>query len=254
VIDRGLPILTYHSIDESASVISTARSTFRSTLVSLREAGFRAIDLGHWIKQGRPAVERSFAITFDDGYRNVLGAAELLAAFDWTATLFLVTDHIGRDNAWPGQPLSVPRLPMLSWPEIHAAKSLGMKIGAHTRTHPRLDRLNESFIADEIRICRDSIEQGTGERCDLFAYPYGTYSKRARNIAETYFEASFGTILRRCTQSSPLHNLPRIDSYYLRSPGLVDRWIIKTSSIYMGAIRSLRALKRWSADTPAIFT
>ena len=156
--DRGLPILMYHSLDESRSVISTDPHGSRRRLARLREAGI-AIDLDDWIASGRPAIENAFAITFDDGYQNVLFAAEILHRFGWPATVFLVSDFIAGENSWEYGSKSIPRLPLLSWNELDLSRSAGFRFGAHSRTHRRLNRLDESSLDDEMRGSRDAISR-----------------------------------------------------------------------------------------------
>ena len=242
--DRGLPILMYHSLDESGSVISTAPSRFEQTMARLGDAGLRAIDLVDWIAAGRPAVRHAFAITFDDGFENVLLAADVLARFNWTATVFLVSQFIGGENGWEIDSKSIPHFPLLSTRQIATLKQAGYRFGAHTRTHRRLDRLDESSLVDELVGSRDTVEQATGEPCRLFAYPYGIVTERASRIARAAFDASFGTTLARCETACRLHDLPRIDAFYFRNNKMIDRWMIRSSDYSMTIRRHLRTFRR----------
>ena len=252
--DRGLPILMYHSLDESRSVISTRPAWFVATLNRLRDARMRAIDLSDWIEAGRPTVENGFAITFDDGYQNVLDAAEILARFDWPATVFLVADRLGQVNDWEAGSGSIPRLPLLSWRELKHLKAAGFRFGAHSRTHRGLDRLDEMSLVDELRGSRDAIEQAAGEPCRLFAFPYGRASKKVREISCDFFDASFGTRLNWCRKRDSRADLPRIDAFYLNSFKRIDRWVIGNSSASLTARRSLRNLRRWGVDLSTNFS
>ena len=60
------------------------------------------------------------------------------------ATVFLVTDRIGRDNDWPGQPRAIPRAPLLAWSDLDALAAAGFRFAAHGRTHCRLDRCDDA--------------------------------------------------------------------------------------------------------------
>lgn len=216
-MSRGLPILMYHGLDASGSVIATDPHWFEATLRAFHQAGFRSVDLANWIAQGRPTLERAFAITFDDGLRSILPAAEVLHRFGFTATLFLVTDRMGGDNAWPGQPRGIARQPLLSWPEAIQLRDAGFRFGAHTRQHPRLDRLDDEAIRNELRESRQAIEERLGLPCRLFAYPYGIATARVRALASLEFSAAFGTRLDRANGQDDLWDLPRIDAYEIRS-------------------------------------
>src|SRR4029079_17469494 len=94
----GLPILAYHSLDTSGSVISTDPVWFAETMRILVASGFRTVDLADWLARGRPVLERAFAITFDDGLRSVLEAVDVLTEYQLHATAFLVTDRVGSNN------------------------------------------------------------------------------------------------------------------------------------------------------------
>mgnify|MGYP002626449813 CR=1 FL=1 len=66
-------IITYHSIDESGSVISTPRAVFREQISVLAGKGYASKTLSglHTDAAGdNGSAGRSVVITFDDGFRN----------------------------------------------------------------------------------------------------------------------------------------------------------------------------------------
>jgi peptidoglycan/xylan/chitin deacetylase (PgdA/CDA1 family) len=226
----GLPILTYHAIDTSGAVTANDPAWFAATLAALAEAGWRSVDLADWIARGRPEIERGFALAFDDGLASVrAAAAEIVARHGFRATVFLVTDRMGTDNAWPGQPAGIPRVPLLAWSDLAALEPAGFSFAAHGRAHARLDRCDDARLDDELRGSRDAIEQRTGRPCRLLAYPYGACDWRVRSAAARHFDAAFGTRLDYSRSFEDVFRLSRIDAHYLRSPrslrALLDgRW------------------------------
>ena len=48
-----IPVLTYHSIDESGSVISTGAATFRGQMEFLKDDGFNVVSLNDFTKNLR---------------------------------------------------------------------------------------------------------------------------------------------------------------------------------------------------------
>lgn len=235
-----LPILTYHAFDTSKSVTATDPAWFAETLSALTRAGFQTVDLASWIARGRPPVERGFALTIDDGLHSILEVAEVVAQYRATATVFLVTDRIGSDNAWPGQPANVPRRPLLSWSEIESLQPLGFRFAAHGRTHLPLDRCDSQQLDEELRESRNAIEQRLGRPCPLFAYPYGRSNSRIRQAARRHFTAAFGTRLDTANHLEDLHQVSRIDAYYLRSSRALDRLV---SGRLQGWLRVRRTLR-----------
>ncbi len=67
-------ILTYHSINESGSVVSISPETFRKQMQYLSESSFNVVSLSEILAAfhvRRPLPAKTVVISFDDGYRNV---------------------------------------------------------------------------------------------------------------------------------------------------------------------------------------
>lgn len=238
-----LPILMYHALDSTGSVISTDPGWLAETLDALASAGFRSVDLPSWIEQGRPPVNRCFALTFDDGLCSMRRGLDSLVRHGFTATAFLVTGRMGLDNAWQGQPRGIPGSKLLAWSDLPDLQAAGLRFGAHTRTHPRLDRLDEQALVEELRGSRDDLEQRLGEACPLFAYPYGIAGMRVRRVAARYFSAGFSTRLDHAKSSDDPMWISRIDAYELRSPRSI-RALIEGGSARLRLRRTIRAGRR----------
>jgi peptidoglycan/xylan/chitin deacetylase (PgdA/CDA1 family) len=246
----GLPILTYHAIGTSRGVTVTDPSWFAETLAALVETGHRAVDLDAWVAEGRPAVPRGFAVAFDDGLSSILRVADVVHRHRVPATVFLVTDRMGRDNAWPGQPSGIPREPLLSWSDLDALRAAGFRVAAHGWTHARLDLCDASALESELRGSREAIERATGLPCRLLAYPYGRSSARVREAAARHFAAAFGTRLDVASAGQDRFDLARIDAYYLRSPRALERLTTGRWQGWLRTRRGLRALRRTIVGWP----
>jgi peptidoglycan/xylan/chitin deacetylase (PgdA/CDA1 family) len=241
---RGLPVFTYHAFDTTGGVLATDPARFAETLDALAKAGFRGVNLDDWVEHGCPEVERGFALTFDDGFRSILEVADVVARYRVPATIFLVTDRMGGDNAWPGQPPHIAHAPLLGWSDLDDLEPLGFRVGAHGRTHARLDRCASAALEDEMRGSRDAIEDRTGRPCRLFAYPYGISNPRVRSAAERHFAGAFDTRLDLATSAHGHHRLARIDAYYLRSRRALDRLMTGRWRGWLRWRRALRAARR----------
>jgi peptidoglycan/xylan/chitin deacetylase (PgdA/CDA1 family) len=238
-----LPILTYHAIDSSGAVTSTEPARFAETLDALLEAGFQPVDLARWIEDGRPPVDRGFALAFDDGLRSILGVADRLVRLKVPATIFVVTDRIGVDNDWPGQPSRVPVARLLGRGDIQALACLGFRFGSHGCSHQRMTKLNRQRLDEELIASRDRIEQIVGIPCPLLAYPYGSIDARVRLAASRIYKAAFGTRLAYASSSDNLHDLPRVDAYYLRSRQALSRLVAGDWDRRLGFRRAMRAVR-----------
>ena len=233
-------ILTYHSLDDSESVISTPPSQFRRQMEFLAASGIPVLPLDQAVH--RPG---SVAITFDDGFRNVLDhALPALERHRFPATIFVVSDYCGRGNNWPGQSAGIPSLPLTSWAELARLPAL-ISVGAHTATHPNLMRLPASECEREMSECQTRIEQSLGRPVRWLAYPYGASSPEVRSLAGQHFDLAVGTLLRFLpAQWDPL-DLPRIDTYYFRGWLSLERLFTRYGRLYLGARSLLRRTRRF---------
>jgi peptidoglycan/xylan/chitin deacetylase (PgdA/CDA1 family) len=233
-------VLTYHAFAPRRSVTATEPAWFLETLAALRAAGYRGVDLADWVARGRPDEPEGFALAFDDAPRSVLDVAGAVASMKVPATLFVVTDRVGGDNDWPGQPAHVAREPLLGWSDLEALAALGFRFGAHGKTHVRLDRCDPARLDDELRGSREAVEQSIGVPCPLFAYPYGASTPRVRRAAARHFSAAFGTRLDYARASQDPFDLARIDAYYLDGRPALDALI---RGRWQGTLRWRRALR-----------
>lgn len=214
-----LPVLTYHSIDDLSSPISTTPERFQGQMDRLAQTGWTGVTLdvalaglsaGQW-----PA--RSFLLTFDDGYRNILEhAAPVIARYRIPAIVFLITTRVGTTTRWPGQPGWVPDAPLLDWQQLRELAAAGWTLGAHTQTHPRLPAISPADAEREIVTSKKEIEDRCGVRVETFAYPYGATSPAIEHVVGRHYRAAFGTRLSLVNARSRITELERIDAYYLR--------------------------------------
>ena len=233
-------ILTYHSLDDSGSVISTPPSLFSRQMEYLAASGIPVLPLNEAV--ARPG---SVALTFDDGFGNLADRAfPVLDRYKLPATVFVVSDYCGGRNDWPSQPAgSVPTLPLLGWEDL-AGLPPGLSIGAHTATHPDLRTLAAEECEREMRTSRDAVEQRLGTRAPWFAYPYGSSSPAVRAMAARNFDLAVGTSLRFVPQPPEHGDLPRIDTYYLRGAFPIERLFGLTGRAYISARSLLREARK----------
>jgi peptidoglycan/xylan/chitin deacetylase (PgdA/CDA1 family) len=235
-------ILTYHSLDTANSVISIAPLMFRAQMARLAEMKIPVAPLSA-IRTARGAI----ALTFDDGFRNFFEHAfPVLQEFHFPATVFAVSGYCSQRNTWPSQPLRpfVPKLDLMSWSELEQISKAGICVGSHTVTHPRMSRLAEADIENELRVSRAELEDRIGKAVDVFAYPYGDSTPSVRRAVARHFRLACGTRLDFVSPDSDSMELPRIDAYYLQ-----NRWCFQTlgtkyGTAYIAARRSLREARQ----------
>lgn len=236
-------ILTYHSIDGSGSVISTDPMLFRRQIEALVMRGVRIVPLETVSKL--PAGADAVAVTFDDGFENFGSLAwPVLREHDLPVTLFVVTDHVGKTNAWDhlGHE-DVPELPLLDWEELGRLAEEGVDLGSHTRSHTDLPSLADDRLEEEVSGSADQLRERTGKVPRSFAYPFGRSSRRVAVAASRAYEFACTTELRPLGAREDDFALPRIDTYYLRRPGAFRRWGTTSQRSYLQLRRQMRHLR-----------
>ena len=217
-------ILTYHSIDESGSPISISEGVFRKQLAWLARSDVRVVSLDTLMHM--PSDADAVALTFDDGFVSFGDiAAPLLAEHGLPSTLFVVADAVGKTNRWPGRAdRGVPELPLLGWDALGRLREQRVEIGAHTRTHVNLARLANGRLHDEVVGGADRISDAIGYPPAAFAYPYGTVTDAAVALVASRFAWGCTTEMRSVSRNEARALLPRLDMFYLREPGQLERW------------------------------
>jgi peptidoglycan/xylan/chitin deacetylase (PgdA/CDA1 family) len=242
-----LPILTFHDIDDQRSFISFSPRVFRLGMAKLHESGYQTLSLLEavdYLRQGTSFPDRSLVITFDDGYQTMYDEAfPVLQRYGLSATVFLTVGEKG--TAGPSDRLpSLEGRSMLTWREIREMHRWGINFGAHTLTHPDLARLPFDRVEAEVCDSKAIIEDALGARVDSFAYPYGRYDRRSRQVVQQYFACACSDKLGLITAGSDPYTLERVDAYYLRSDQLFDLMLTRLFPWYIRARRIPRRIRR----------
>ena len=250
---RTVAIVTYHSLDDSGSLLSTPPRVFVEQMRILHELGTRVIplaDIPHVLSGAAPS-DFLVAITFDDGFRSVYeNGLPILQRYGFPATVFVVTDYCGQTNSWPSQPRYVEPRPLLSWAEVKEMCEIGISFGSHTRTHPDLRRIARPDAEEELVTSKRAIEDAIGHPVEMLAYPYGTCDESVKDLAQKHFRLAVGTTLDFLKPESDLFALERLDMYYLRRPLTFRRLFSRELGAYirLRLRRTLRDLRGQASE------
>jgi len=177
-----VPILVYHHIklisDGSRGLrrMTVTAEVFGQQMKFLQDNGYHVItfsDVADYLEQGRELPTLPVIISFDDGwvtqYENAL---PFLMQYHFPATFFVVSDYVGHRN-------------FISWPQLQTLLTEGMKIGSHTRSHPRLTKIADpARLWDQIYNSKMMLESQLEVPVTEFAYPYGSYNTAAVDMVK----------------------------------------------------------------------
>ncbi len=232
-------VLTFHSIDDSGSVLSFAPVRFAELVESLARSGVPVVAFDDLLQ-----LREGIAITFDDGMATLhRHALPVLRAHGFPAHLFLTTGAVGKDNMWPSQPRAAPRFDMLGWRQVEDCVAQGMLVESHTASHPDLRTLDDARIVAECRAADEEIERRLGRRPRLFAYPYGFADERVRRAVAPLYAGCFSTRLDYLRDQADLSDLPRLDTYFLRAPALFRHLRSAPVHLYIGLRAAIRRIR-----------
>jgi len=197
-----VPILAYHNVAHAPAESALPRlyvspQKFERQLWILRRLRFRGVSMSLGLNQlqGR-RNDRVAVLTFDDGYAdNLTNAAPLLKAYGFSATCYLVSDHVGQYNEWDAAHLGV-RKPLMSVAQVESWLAAGMEIGSHSCSHPRLDQLDEGAVLRELEESRRALGTQFGVEIRHFCYPYGRYARSTVALVKRAGYTSAVTTLR----------------------------------------------------------
>ena len=198
-----IPVLMYHRVGKAhnqwESRYCISPDLFEKHMRHLSAQGMQACSLGDffdWIDRKTQLPEGSFLLTFDDGFAGVYEhAAKVLQELGWPATVFLVSQLIGKQDEWcQSQNPSGATYPLLTAEDIEAMRNMGFCFHSHTRLHPDLTTLPGDQLASELRGSRADLKALLNEDVRYLAYPYGRYNDNVLNAARAAgYEAAFST-------------------------------------------------------------
>lgn len=236
-------ILTYHSVDNSGSVISVSPTRFAEDMRGLVARGVAVVSVDALVNGDGPPS--AVALTFDDAFTNFASDAwPIIREHQWPVTLFVPSGHVGKTNAWDVlHGVSSPSLPILSWDALARLAAEGVTIGAHSRSHPDLRTLGPPALADEIDGGAHDIEQALGVQPKGFAYPYGYYNADVMHTVQRRYAWAVTTVLAPLATSVDPFQLPRLDAYFLRGAAATSRYGSAVFRAYLAMRAAVRALK-----------
>jgi len=246
-MNRRLPVLMFHHLEDASGPICFPPSLFRDFMSFLNDEGYKSITLGEaadCIGSGCGFPEKSFVLTFDDGFRSIFDIAfPVIAENRIKATIFLTSgrrEMVSRNSRLP----SVEGREMLSWKEIEELASFGFEPAAHTMTHPDLTCLKERQVFEEAYISKEIIEQRTGKEVKYFAYPFGSFNSRVQEVVSGIFQGSCSVRLGMAGMESNPYAIERVDAFYLKRESLFRMMPSRIFPLYLGGLRVPRIIRR----------
>ncbi len=200
----SIPVLMYHRVPDAPIATKhrtfVTKGNFEKQLQFFTRRGLQSITFQDYLAFSTGAKplskfpQKPFILTFDDGYLdNFNNMLPLAQKHGYKGVLFLLGDFSVSGNFWDiGEDVEANRIMTTEQKKVFVDQ--GWEIGAHTLTHPHLTRLSDEDVLNELRESRDRIEHELKTTVVSFAYPFGTYDDRVKDLVkQTGFEFGIST-------------------------------------------------------------
>lgn len=167
------PILMYHRFGYEDNTLFVTPENFKKQMSYLKEKGYNVISLDELVEGIRAKKKfkhNTVAITVDDGYEdNYTYAYPVLKENNLPATIFIIAGHIGEAKGF------------LTWEEVRGMLKNRITFGAHTKSDVYVPSLtDDSSLWEETAGAKKVIEANIGGKVDLFCYPTGGFTEKAK--------------------------------------------------------------------------
>jgi peptidoglycan/xylan/chitin deacetylase (PgdA/CDA1 family) len=155
-------------------VVATTQQAFAATAASMTTS---------FVSTGK------VSLTFDDGLKSALLAADTLKPFGYAGTEYVISSCVGLTTA-PNACAADQNDTYMTWDDIkNLYNNYGWEIGSHTETHPQLstDKLTDAQIVEQLSGSLNAIKTNTGITPTEFADPYGDYDNNTIATIAKYY-------------------------------------------------------------------
>jgi len=189
---QRIPVLMYHHllpesmlVDEAFNAAIISFESFKEQMKWLHESGWTALSLEDFhqaMTSQDPLPEKSFVLTFDDGYAsNLFFAFPTLNRYGFPAAEFIITANLEEDTRkWDGK--------KLSWKDAQAISKI-FSIQSHSHSfhqmedgQPLLSIRSQEEIKADLDFAWQEIDRHIEPGLRAFAYPYGVWSEAAIHV------------------------------------------------------------------------
>lgn len=243
--DKYVPTLMYHRIaDIPGDRNALSPDKFKEQLDYLKENNFTTVTaqmVYDYYHGGTPLPPKPVLLTFDDGYAdNLTAALPLLTERNMTATVFPISDWVGKENRWEDFHKAITTT--MDWNELKRWQIAGLEIASHTVSHPFLSRCQNTALTEELCASKRCLEEKLGTPIHFLCYPYGDFAEATVQAAQNAgYLAAFAIFENAPLWKLHLHALPRIP---IPSGQKMWEFKLKVSKLHVLFI----ALRQWERN------
>ncbi len=214
VIDKSakVAVLGYHdfTLKGLPTEMKIRAEKFHNQMQALKDARIPVIPLSDylaWRREEKPIPAECAVITIDDGWVEThTYAMPILKEFGYPFTIYIYTKFLNNGGR------------TLSNEQVKELLASGAELGSHSVSHELMtargkfkdDAAYEAWLTDEIVNSKKILEERFGVTVNSFAYPFGGYNERIRQMIEDAGYTSAVTVNgAKSDFETPLQEIPR---------------------------------------------
>ena len=197
-------IFMFHEIGQGPNNLYVPEQDLERLMAYLSKEGYKSVTVSQLLdtKLKRGADDKFVALTFDDGYASVYDKAfPILKKYNYTATVFIITDMVDKPNH-------------MTWQQLRKLLNEGIEVGSHSETHPYLSKLDSSSLKNQVAGSKQRLEQMLNNKVTAFCYPYGDFNDEIKEaVREAGYKLAVTVHTDISSKKDDLYQLPRINVY-----------------------------------------
>lgn len=208
----NIPILCYHNFSEVPGSMNMTPEKFESQLKWIKDNGYNVVPLTEVVAylQGKRSSlpPKSVVITVDDGWESAYTHLfPIVKKYNVPVTLFIYPGTISEGKH------------AMTWDQLKEMQQTGLfDIQGHTYSHPNFKIAKrtlspasyEKFVRNELVKSKQILEEKTGKKITLLAWPFGIYNDGLEKAAaDAGYEMAFTIDFRTANRSFRPEAQPR---------------------------------------------
>lgn len=188
-IENVLAIGLHDVCGETHDSITTPISVFQEFVDFIHGNGFGLCSMKEYITKTNAERNHYIVCTFDDGYKSLVSVAKpILEKYGYTATVYVCTSLIGKDNKWNSKDTLLRQ--HLDEKDLMELRDSGWEIASHGVSHNNLLKLSDTEVDYELSESKRILSTMFGE-VSSYAYPYGSYNNYIKTCVEKHYNYAF---------------------------------------------------------------